>query len=92
MARKKLNPSQQKFWNRLAGNHNRTVREQILYMRKNGTLTQGEADYLAELSYTASEGEIWRLIIDHIRVHAMQGFNMNVVIPPRKSTKKGTKK
>jgi hypothetical protein len=91
MTRRKLKPSQQKFWNRLTGQYNRTVREQIIYMRKNGTLTQGEADYLVELSYTATEGEIWRLIIDHIRAHTLQDFNMNVVIPARKSHKKSQK-
>ena len=92
MARRRLPPDQQKFWNRLAGRHNSTICEQILYMRKNGTLTQGEVDYLVELSYTATEGEIWRLIIDHIRAHTLQGFNRNVVIPARKSHKKSTKK
>jgi len=91
MKKKKLKPDQQKFWNRLTGNHNRVVREQIVYMRKNGAITQAEADYLVERSYTVPEAEIWRLIIDHIKVHSMQGFNMNVVIPPRKSTRKRTK-
>jgi len=92
MARRKLRPAQQKFWNRLTGQYNRTVREQILYMKKNGTLTQGEADYLVELSYTATEGEIWRLIIDHIRAHTLQDFKMNVVIPARKSKQTRSKK
>ena len=92
MARRKLRPAQQKFWNRLTGQYNRTVREQILYMRKNGTLTQGETDYLVELSYTATEGEIWRLIIDYIRVHTLQDFNMNVVIPARKYKQTRSKK
>ena len=90
--KKKLKPSQQKFWNRLAGSHNRKVRDQIGYMLKSGTLTQGEADYLVELSYTATEGEIWRLIIDHIRVNTMKDFNMTYQKKPRKRTKNKTKK
>jgi hypothetical protein len=75
--KRKLRPSQQKFWNRLSGEHNRRVREQIGYMLKSGTLTATEHEYLMEQSYIVTEAEIWRLIIDHIRVNTMKDFNMN---------------
>jgi hypothetical protein len=75
--KKKLKPAQQKFWNRLSGGHNRRVREQIGYMLKSGTLTPSEHEYLMEQSYGVTEAEIWRLIIDHIRVNTMRDFNMN---------------
>jgi len=84
-------PSQRKFWNRLTGNHNRRVREQIEYMRKSGTVTAAESDRLIEQSYTASESEIWRLIIDHIRSATMQDFNMTFHKPARKRTKRAPK-
>jgi len=87
----RLKPSQQKFWNRLSGSHNRRVREQIGYMLKSGTLTPAEHEYLMEQSYVCSEAEIWRLIIDHIRVNAMKDFNMNYQKKPRKPTKKSKK-
>ena len=90
--RKKLRPSQQKFWNRLAGEHNRRVREQIGYMLKSGTLTATEHEYLMEQSYVVTEAEIWRLIIDHIRVNTMKDFNMNFQKPTRKRRKNNTKK
>jgi hypothetical protein len=90
--KKKLKPSQQKFWNRLSGSHNRKVREQIDYMLKSGTLTAAEHDYLMEQSYTATEGEIWRLIIDHIRSATMQDFNMTFHKRPKKRNKKSSKK
>jgi hypothetical protein len=89
--KKKLKPSQQKFWNRLSGSHNRRVREQIGYMLKSGTLTAEEHGYLMEQSYVATEAEIWRLIIDHIRVNTMRDFNMNYQKKPRKRTKKSKK-
>ena len=89
--KKKLKPSQQKFWNRLSGQHNHRVREQIGYMLKSGTLTPSEHEYLMEQSYTATEAEIWRLIIDHIRVATMKDFNMNYQKKPRKRTKKSRK-
>jgi len=89
--KRKLRPSQQKFWNRLAGEHNRRVREQIGYMLKSGTLTPSEHEYLMEQSYVVSEAEIWRLIIDHIRVNTMKDFNMNYQKKPRKRTKKSRK-
>ena len=85
--KKKLKPSQQKFWNRLSGQHNRRVREQIGYMLKSGTITAAEHEYLMEQSYTATEGEIWRLIIDHIRSATMKDFNMTFYKKPRKRTK-----
>jgi hypothetical protein len=89
--RRTLKNNQQKFWNRLTGEHNRRVREQIEYMRKSGTVTAAEYDYLIERSYTASEAEIWRLIIDHIRSSTMQDFNMTFHKPTRKRTKKSRK-
>ena len=89
--KKKLKPSQQKFWNRLSGQHNHRVREQIGYMLKSGTLTPAEHEYLMEQSYTATEAEIWRLIIDHIRVATMKDFNMNYQKKPRKRQKKSKK-
>ena len=90
--KKKLKPSQQKFWNRLSGQHNRRVREQIGYMRKSGTLTASEHEYLMEQSYIVTEAEIWRLIIDHIRVNTMKDFNMTYQKQPRKRRKNTTKK
>ncbi len=76
----------------MAGEHNRKVREQIGYMLKSGTLTPTEHEYLMEQSYTATEAEIWRLIIDHIRVNTMKDFRMNYQNTPRKRTKNKTKK
>jgi len=90
--KKKLRPSQQKFWNRLSGSHNRRVREQIDLMLKSGTLTATEHEYLVGQSYVATEAEIWRLIIDHIRVNTMKDFNMTYQKKPRKRTKNKTKK
>jgi hypothetical protein len=90
--KKKLKPAQQKFWNRLSGQHNRRVREQIGYMLKSGTITAAEHEYLMEQSYTATEGEIWRLIIDHIRSATMKDFNMTFHKPTRKRTKRAPKK
>ena len=89
--KKKLKPSQQKFWNRLSGEHNHRIREQIGYMLKSGTLTASEHEYLMEQSYIVTEAEIWRLIIDHIRVNTMKDFNMNFQKKPRKRTKKSRK-
>jgi hypothetical protein len=89
--KKKLKPSQQKFWNRLSGSHNRRVREQIGYMLKSGTLTAAEHEYLMEQSYICSEAEIWRLIIDHIRSTTMRDFRMTYQKRPRKRTKKSKK-
>ena len=90
--KRKLKPAQERFWNRLTGNHNRRVREQIEYMRKSGTVTAAESDYLIEQSYTASESEIWRLIIDHIRSATMQDFRMTFHKRPKKLTKRAPKK
>jgi len=90
--KKKLKPSQQKFWNRLSGSHNRRVREQIGYMLKSGTITAAEHEYLMEQSYICSEAEIWRLIIDHIRSATMQDFRMNFQKPTKKRTKRAPKK
>jgi hypothetical protein len=90
--KKKLKPAQERFWNRLTGSHNARVRQQIEYMRKSGTLAPSEYDYLIEQSYTTTEAEIWRLIIDHIRVRTMQDFNMTFHKPPRKRRKNKTKK
>jgi len=90
--KKKLKPAQERFWNRLTGNHNARVRQQIEYMRKSGTLAPSEYDYLMEQSYTATEAEIWRLIIDHIRVRTMQDFNMTFHKPAKKRTKRAPKK
>ena len=87
-----MKPAQQKFWNRLSGQHNRRVREQIDYMLKNRTITATEHEWLIEKSYTATEGEIWRLIIDHIRSATMQDFNMTFYKKPKKRTKKTPKK
>jgi hypothetical protein len=89
--KKKLKPAQQKFWNRLSGQHNRRVREQIGYMLKSGTITALEHEYLMEQSYTATEGEIWRLIIDHIRSATMKDFNMTFHKRNKKPTKKSRK-
>jgi hypothetical protein len=89
--KRKLKPSQQKFWNRLSGEHNRRVREQIDYMLKSRTITATEHEWLIEQSYTATEGEIWRLIIDHIRSATMQDFRMTFHKPTRKRTKKSRK-
>jgi hypothetical protein len=89
--KRQLKPNQQKFWNRLTGNHNRRVREQIDYMLKNGTLEPTEHEWLIEKSYTESESEIWRLIIDHIRAATMRDFNMNYQKPTRKRRRKSTK-
>ena len=89
--KKKLKPSQQKFWNRLSGSHNRKVREQIDYMLKNGTLAPSEHEWLMEQSYTVTEGEIWRLIIDHIRSTTMRDFRMTYQKRPRKRHKKSKK-
>ena len=90
--KRKLRPAQQKFWNRLAGSHNRRVREQIGYMLKSGTLTASEHEYLMEQSYVCSEGEIWRLIIDHIRVNTMKDFRMAYQKRPKKRNKRAPKK
>lgn len=92
MARRKLRPAQERFWNRLTGNHNRRVREQIEYMRQNGTLSAEEYEYLSEQSYVVSEGEIWRLIIDHIRVSTMRDFHTKYHAKFGKSERKRTKK
>ena len=75
----------------MSGEHNRRVREQIGYMRKSGTLTASEHEYLMEQSYIVTEAEIWRLIIDHIRVNTMKDFNMNFQKKPKKRTKKSRK-
>ena len=61
-------------------------------MLKSGTLTASEHEYLMEQSYIVTEAEIWRLIIDHIRVNTMKDFNMNFQKPPRKRTKRTPKK
>jgi hypothetical protein len=92
MKKKKLTPSQERFWNRLSGHHNAKIREQIEYMLKNRTLTTVEYEWLMERSYTATEAEIWRLIIDHIRSATMRDFNMNYQKKPRKRTKRAPKK
>jgi hypothetical protein len=60
-------------------------------MLKSGTLTPSEHEYLMEQSYVCSEAEIWRLIIDHIRVNTMRDFNMTFQKPTRKRTKKSKK-
>jgi hypothetical protein len=60
-------------------------------MLKSGTLTPTEHEYLMEQSYICSEAEIWRLIIEHIRVNTMKDFNMNYQKKPRKRTKKSKK-
>jgi hypothetical protein len=46
-------------------------------MLKSGTLAPSEHEYLMGQSYVVTEAEIWRLIIDHIRVNTMKDFNMN---------------
>ena len=46
------------------------------YMLKNRTISRDEHRYLVDRSYGSSEAEIWRLIIDHIRISTMQEFNM----------------
>jgi len=92
MPGRKLKPSQQRFWNRLSGSHNRRVREQIDLMLKSGTLTPTEHEYLVGQSYVVTEAEIWRLIIDHIRVATMKDFNMTYQKQPRKRTKRAPKK
>jgi hypothetical protein len=61
-------------------------------MLKSGTITAAEHEYLMEQSYTATEGEIWRLIIDHIRSATMKDFNMTFYKKPRKRTKRAPKK
>ena len=61
-------------------------------MLKSGTLTASEHEYLMEQSYIVTEAEIWRLIIDHIRVNTMKDFNMNFHKKPRKRTKRAPKK
>jgi hypothetical protein len=61
-------------------------------MLKSGYLTPAEHEYLLEQSYTATEAEIWRLIIDHIRVNTMKDFNMTYQKKPRKRTKRAPKK
>jgi len=92
MTKKKLKPSQERFWNRLTGNHNARVRQQIEYMRKNHTIAQDEYDYLIEQSYISSEGEIWRLIIDHIRASTMRDFHIKYHTKFKKNTRKRPKK
>ena len=76
----------------MSGEHNRRVREQIGYMLKSGTLTAAEHEYLMEQSYVVTEAEIWRLIIDHIRVNTMKDFRMNFQKPTKKRTKRAPKK
>ena len=61
-------------------------------MLKSGTLTASEHEYLMEQSYIVTEAEIWRLIIDHIRVNTMKDFNMNYQKPPTKRHKPAPKK
>ena len=46
------------------------------YMLKNRTISRDEHRYLVDRSYGATEAEIWRLIIDHIRISTMQDFRM----------------
>jgi len=75
MARRKLKPAQERFWNRLTGQHNHRIRAQLDYMLKNRTITAEEHRYLVDRSYGSSEAEIWRLIIDHIRISTMQDFH-----------------
>ena len=75
MPRKKLKPEQERFWNRLTGQHNHRIRAQLDYMLKNRTITAEEHRYLVDRSYGSSEAEIWRLIIDHIRISTMQDFH-----------------
>jgi len=60
-------------------------------MLKSRTLEPSEHEWLIEKSYTVSEAEIWRLIIDHIRVNTMRDFNVNYQKPTRKRAKKGAK-
>ena len=60
-------------------------------MLKSGTLTAAEHEYLMEQSYIVTEAEIWRLIIDHIRVNTMRDFRMNFQKPTKKRTKRSRK-
>jgi len=92
--KRRLKPAQERFWNRLTGQHNHRIREQIDYMLKNRTITGAEHRYLIDRSYGVTEAEIWRLIIDHIRISTMQNFDQGVYRQPRKRkrTKKAPKK
>ena len=80
-----MKPAQERFWNRLTGQHNHRIRAQLDYMLKNRTITAEEHRYLVDRSYGATEAEIWRLIIDHIRISTMQDFHK---IHHRKSGKR----
>jgi len=82
--KRKLKPAQERFWNRLTGQHNHRVRAQLDHMLKNRTITRAEHRYLIDRSYGVTEAEIWRLIIDHIRISTMQNFDQGVYRRPRK--------
>lgn len=88
---RRLKPSQERFWNRLTGQHNHRIRAQLDYMLKNRTISRDEHRYLVDRSYGSSEAEIWRLIIDHIRISTMQEFNMTHQKRPRKRRKNRAK-
>jgi hypothetical protein len=92
MTRRKLKPAQERFWNRLTGQHNHKVREQLDYMRRNRVISRNEHRYLVDRSYGCSESEIWRLIIDHIRISTMQDFDQGVYRQPRKRRRNTAKK
>jgi hypothetical protein len=92
MARRKLKPQQQRFWNRLTGQHNHKIREQLDFMRKNRVISRDEHRYLMDRSYGHSEAEMWRLIIDHIRISTMQDFDQGVYKKPRKRRRNRAKK
>jgi len=61
-------------------------------MLKSRTITEAEHRYLVDRSYGSSEADIWRLIIDHIRISTMQDFNMTHQRQPRKHRKNRAKK
>ena len=87
-----MKPQQERFWARLTGQHNHRIRAQLDYMLKSRTITEAEHRYLVDRSYGSSEADIWRLIIDHIRISTMQDFNMTHQRQPRKRRKNKAKK
>lgn len=90
--KRKLKPAQQRFWDRLRGHHNHRIRGQLDYMLKNRMITREEHRYLVDRSYGTTEAELWRLIIDHIRISTMQNFDQGVYRQPRKRRKNQAKK
>ena len=76
----------------MTGNHNHRVRAQLDHMLRTKTITRDEHRYLVDRSYGSSEAEIWKLIIDHIRISTMQDFNMTHQKQRRKSPRKPAKK